>query len=299
MIQRTSVAPVPIAAVLCVLLAGSASGQGTGLPPSSETQAVVATSSRANPDYTVSRLDVLNITLAEEPGISGKYTVDVDGTLAFPHVGRFKAEGLTVRQVEAEIGRRLLADAYFLEPHLTVTLDQFRGRRVFVFGGVTAPGMYPLGDATTLLEVLVKAGGGNASEAFVIRSPGAIGPVLPADAKAAEVIKVSVREFERDVEAGVLSRNILMRDGYTVFVPRLDRNRVFATGEVKNPGPYSVPEGTTVLQLLSLAGGVTEAASTGRIKILRIENNQKKTIKVGLTDVVLPGDTVVVPQRFF
>ena len=54
-----------------------------------------------------------------------------------------------------------------------------------------------------------------------------------------------------------------------------------------------------MLQALSLAGGVTDRGSTSRIQIIRIVNGNKKEIKVKLTDVVQPGDTVVVRERFF
>jgi polysaccharide biosynthesis/export protein len=250
-------------------------------------------------EYLVSRLDVLSITLAEEPEVNGKYTVDTDGTIFFPRVGRVQAAGLTVREFEVALRKRLLADGYFLDPHVTVTFDQFRGRRVFVFGGVTGPGMYPLGGGATLLEILAKAGGSGAAEAVVVRSPGAIGPVMPRGAKAADVIRVNLRELEKDVQAGLLSRNIFLEDADTVYVPRVDRNRVYIQGEIKLPGAYSVPEGTTVLELLSLAGGMTESASMGKIKIIRIHEGQKLTVKVALTDPVQPGDTVIVPQRFW
>lgn len=289
-----------IAATLCLLVPWPARSQERPVPPSTALPTVAQDpSSMTASEYMVSRQDILAIMLGEEPEANGKYTVDTDGTIFFPRVGRIKAAGLTVRQFEAELRRQLLAQGFFLDPHVTVTLDQFRGRRVFVFGGVPAPGMYPLADGTTLLEILAKAGGGNASEAVVVRSPGAIGPVMPRGGRTAEVVKVNLRELEKDVETGILSRNIFLQDSDTIYVPRIDRNRVFVSGEVKTPGAYSVPEGTTVLQLLSLAGGVTEAASTGRIKVIRIVNNAKQTLKVALTDIVQPGDTVLVPQRFF
>jgi protein involved in polysaccharide export with SLBB domain len=53
------------------------------------------------------------------------------------------------------------------------------------------------------------------------------------------------------------------------------------------------------MQALSLAGGVTDRGSTGRLKIVRIVKGVKKEIKVKLTDLVQPGDTLVVPERFF
>jgi protein involved in polysaccharide export with SLBB domain len=55
----------------------------------------------------------------------------------------------------------------------------------------------------------------------------------------------------------------------------------------------------TVLQALSLAGGVTERGATGRIQIIRIVEGKKGEIKAALTDFVLPRDSIVVPQRFF
>ena len=54
-----------------------------------------------------------------------------------------------------------------------------------------------------------------------------------------------------------------------------------------------------MLQALSLAGGVTDRGSTARIKIVRIVNGEKKELKVKLTDIVQPGDTIIVSERFF
>jgi protein involved in polysaccharide export with SLBB domain len=54
-----------------------------------------------------------------------------------------------------------------------------------------------------------------------------------------------------------------------------------------------------VLQVLALAGGITDRGSTGRIKIARIVNGEKQELRVKLGDVVQPGDTVIVEERFF
>jgi polysaccharide export outer membrane protein len=55
----------------------------------------------------------------------------------------------------------------------------------------------------------------------------------------------------------------------------------------------------TVLQAISLAGGLTERGSNRRVKIVRFVNGAKHEIDVELTDHVQAGDTLVVPQRFF
>jgi polysaccharide export outer membrane protein len=107
-----------------------------------------------------------------------------------------------------------------------------------------------------------------------------------------------VRVDLRDLQNGAFSQNAVLRDGDTIFVPRAESVYVF--GQVKNPGAYAMQQkNTTVLQALSLAGGVTDRGTTSRIKIVRIVNGEKKEIKVKLTDLVLSGDTVMVPERFF
>jgi polysaccharide export outer membrane protein len=80
-------------------------------------------------------------------------------------------------------------------------------------------------------------------------------------------------------------------------VPRAETAYVF--GQVKNPGAYPIQKDMTVLQALSLAGGATEHAAMNRIKIVRVEDGEKKEVRVKLTDLVKPGDTIIVPERYF
>ena len=74
---------------------------------------------------------------------------------------------------------------------------------------------------------------------------------------------------------------------------------MYVFGQVRTPGAYPIEPGTTVLQALSLAGGVTDRGSTGRVKVVRAVDGKKKELKVKLTDTVEPGDTVIVGERFF
>jgi polysaccharide export outer membrane protein len=91
---------------------------------------------------------------------------------------------------------------------------------------------------------------------------------------------------------------VALRSGDTVFVLRAENVYVF--GQVKNPGAYPLRQkNTTVLQALSLAGGVTDRGSTGRIQIVRIVNGKKVELRAALTDFVEPRDTIVIPERFF
>jgi polysaccharide export outer membrane protein len=250
----------------------------------------------AQADERIRPADVLAITVTDQASLTGKYTVDEEGTLRFPLIGRVPAAGLTVEALRGDIRRRLEA-GFLADPQVRIVVE--RRRRVFVFGGVGAPGMYELTETTTLIEVLARSGYGTAAEAVIIRNEQAKAPALPENSDAARVIRVNLREFEKDLQSGKLSRNVVLEDGDTIFVPRGDPNRIYVSGQVRAPGAYSIATGTTVLQALTLAGGPTERASLGRVRIVRIVDGQQKTVDAEVEDVVQPGDTIVVPERFF
>lgn len=248
-------------------------------------------------DYVIGPQDTLMIQVFDQPDLGGRYTVETDGTFSFPLVGRLKAGGLTLRGFETELKAKL-ADGYFRNPQVTVAIEQYRSQRVFVMGEVRQPGPVPLTGGMTLIEALARAGSTTSTasgEVAIVRAgqTHAGGPLLPNGSPGTKVFRASVK----DLESGQLSQNIELHDGDTIFVPRAEMVYVF--GRVKAPGAYGVQAETTVLQALSLAGGVTEQGAINRIKVMRIDHGTKKEMKVKLTDTVRPGDTIIVPQRFF
>jgi polysaccharide export outer membrane protein len=247
-------------------------------------------------DYAIGASDVLAIQVFDQPDLGGKYTVEADGTFSFPLIGRVKAGGISLRAFEMHLKKRLIDDGYFRNPQVTVAVEQYRSQRVFVMGEVRAPGPVPLTGGMTLIEALSRAGStlpSSSGEVAIVRAPqGAKGPVLP-EQGGAEILRASIR----DLEAGKMKQNIELQDGDTIFAPRAESVYVF--GQVKNPGSYPIKSDTTLLQTLSLAGGVTPNGALNRTSVIRIVNGEKKDVKVKLTDVVEPGDTISVPERFF
>ena len=80
-------------------------------------------------------------------------------------------------------------------------------------------------------------------------------------------------------------------DGDTIFVPKAER--FFVTGHVRNPGAYNHEPNLTVLQAISLAGGLTDRGSNRGMQIIR----NKKPFEAKLTDIVQAEDTIVIRQR--
>ena len=96
----------------------------------------------AQTDYTIGVQDVITITVYDQADLTGKFTVDADGSLTFPLVGRVKAAGLTLRGLEDELKKRL-ADGFIRNPQVTAAVETFRSQRIFVMGEVRAPGAVP------------------------------------------------------------------------------------------------------------------------------------------------------------
>lgn len=93
----------------------------------------------------------------------------------------------------------------------------------------------------------------------------------------------------------------------TVVVTLPTSKKIYLVGAVRKEGTLPYTYGMTVMQALSEAGGLTDYAKRTKIYILRTENgreyrlefNYKEVIRGERMDqniVLLPGDTVVVPQ---
>lgn len=234
-------------------------------------------------DYVIGPQDILAITLYDQPDLSGRFAVETDGTFTFPLIGRLRAGGRTLRQLEGDVRQRLVDGGFFRRPQVSVAIGSYRSQRIFILGEVREPGAYALSGEMSLMEALAFAGS-------VL--PTASGEVVIARAGSEETERVSLRDFERG-EAPL----VMLDGGDTLFVLRAESVYVF--GQVRNPGAYPLPEETMLLQALTLAGGLTDRASTSRIQVVRMVAGRKYELKVGLTDMIEPGDTIVVPQRFF
>ncbi len=253
-------------------------------------------------DYVVGPQDVLNITSQDDPALSGKFTVEADLTFTFPLLGRIRAGGLTLREVESQLQTKLIEEGYFKNPQIRVSIEQYKSQKVFIVGEVRSPGAYAVSGDMRLVEALALAGSTlpTAAGEVVIVPAGVdsmmVRPASLQDAGGSDspVVRVNLRELQN----GAFQQNVQLAGGDTVFV--LKAENIYVFGQVKNPGAYPLQQDvTTVLQGLALAGGVTDRGATSRVEIVRVVNGEQKKMKVKLEEQLLPGDTIVVPQRFF
>lgn len=246
-------------------------------------------------DYVVGAADVLKVTVYDEPTMSGTYRVDTDGSFQYPMLGRIAAAGMRVRDIEQMLKTKL-EDGFIRRAQVTVDVDQFRSRSVFIVGEVRSPGKYPMTGQMSLIEALAAAGSTTpaaSSEVLILRprDPVTAQPLTPEQVDQTNVTRINLA----DLQLGRLSENVSLTEGDTIFVPKAEK--FFITGQVRNPGAYTFERGLTVLQAISLAGGLTDKGSNRRIKVIRTVKGKKAQQNIDLADSIQPGDTLVVPQR--
>ena len=252
-------------------------------------------SAAAQTNYVLGSQDVVIVTVFNEPELSRKYTIEQDGTFTFPLIGRIKARGLTLRELEVELKKKLSGD-FFKDPQVSVAVEAYRSQKILVMGEVTQPGEYQLTGDMTLLSAIARAGSVRPTagrDVTIVRTPPKRAESNGAGGSEPEILRIDLNELQ----AGNMALNVPLQDGDTINVAKAQS--VFVSGQVKSPGGYAIEPGMSVLQVLSMAGGVTDRGSTGRVKILRTIDGKQKELKAKLSDQVQPGDTLVVGERIF
>ena len=230
--------------------------------------------------------DTVRITTYRYPDLTTETRISEDGKVNVPLVGPVRVQGMTPEQAAKAIADRMKSGKYILNPQVDVAVIEARSRQVSVLGYVTRPGRYTLdGTSAKLTDVLAMAGGlvpAAADTATVTRNREGKGETLNIDLAAI-------------IQRGEAAKDIEVLSGDSVFVPKAPV--VYVTGEVTRAGAYRLEPGMTVMQAISLAGGITPRGGESRIKVRRREPDGKwKESSAKPKDQVLADDVIFVRE---
>ncbi len=159
-------------------------------------------------DYTVRAGDVLQITVWREENLDREVIVLPDGTIDFPLIGSFNAQGLTPAQLQSTIKAKL----HSLIPgaSVAVLVKATLGHTVSVIGQVQKPGEIIMGHKLTVMQALSQAGG-----LTPYASEGRIIVLRTVDGKQTSI------EFPYDdiVSGDNLEKNFVLNPGDVIVVP--------------------------------------------------------------------------------
>jgi len=138
----------------------------------------------------------------------------------------------------------------------------------------------------------------------VVRPDGMVTLPLLNDVQAAGLTPEQLRQRVTEAASKVMEDPTVM-----VMVKQINSRKVYVIGQVAKPGPYALPGPMSVVQLLSLAGGLLEYADKENILVIRGErqaDGKPISQRVNYADLMKgrrlqqnfelkPGDTVMVP----
>ena len=267
--------------IVAALIALAAAG-----PVSAEDKSANATSS-----YLLGPEDQINIRILEAQEIADKpVLIDPQGYIELPLTGKVLATGLTTGQLQQDLTKRLRA--YIKDPHVVVSIGEFHSQPVSIIGEVTTPGQQQLRGRKTLAEVLSMAGGLKPEAGNMVKITRRLeyGRIPLANAQDDPSGQFSVAEVKLSsiIEAKDPQQNVLIQPYDVVSVPKGEM--VYVVGEVEKGGGFvlNAKERISVLQSLSLAGGLRPNASPGNARILRasIDGGERTEIPVNLKKIL-------------
>lgn len=254
--------------------------------------------------------DVISIwALGVEEIPSTPLRIDPEGMIDLPTAGRVRAAGLTA----GELKERLIAAlrAHVREPQVAVAVVELRSRPVSVLGSVNQPGVFNIHGSKSLSQVLALAGGlrEDAGLTITISRAAEAGPlpVQGAIQDATGRFHVGTVRLARSGGSIVPGDDVLIKGHDVINVAKAAQ--VYVVGQVTKPGSYKLTdrEQISVLEAISIAGGLVPSAATGHAFILReiagVQERQRvplqlKKILAGKNpDVALaPSDILVIPD---
>jgi len=279
-------------------------------------------SSKKATAYRLGAEDVITISILAggEEQVVKEMVVGANGNVNVPFIGKIKAAGLTMEELEKDITKPLARD-FFVDPQVHLQIKEYHSLQFFISGAVKKPGMFELEYIPTIMDLIANAGGvlperGNL--AYILRGGSGDMPdkdklddeTLKKDISSKEPIKVDLIKL---LDEGNMSENIILQSGDTVYIPlgtKLNQTttKIYVQGEVKKPGVFDFQPGLTALAACIIAGGFDKFAAPNRAKIIRLTKDGQKTIKINLEKVVSgekpdlplkPGDRIHIPESWF
>ena len=251
--------------------------------------------------------DTIRVTVYGQPDLSTQARVSRENTISFPFIGEVRVGGISTTQAQSNIARALERKGIVRNPQVNILIEGLSaGELVTVLGHVHKPGRYALGDESsietrTLLDLLAVAGGTTESansKVTVFRvtaGPEAANAGAATSEMVTSRVEVDLHELMSGGDLG--NANLTLKSGDLVIVPEAEA--FFIYGQVTRPGRYPLLQDMTVMQAISVSGGITQRGAENGLVLTRRENNEEKKYSANLSDPIRAGDVIYVKERFF
>ena len=254
-------------------------GPVTGDPLTLRQRILSATSYPITPGDTY----LLRVQIGDRDVASFPLVLPDDYTLEVPFIGTLDVAGRMFNDVRREVLARIKAQVPVR--FVSFTLEAPALFDVFIYGGVTNPGIYTVTPLSRISDLITAAGG----------------PQLGSSLRRVELIRAGGEQpldLTRFSTHGDLAANPILTPGDRVRVARA-RSLVVISGEVAFPGAFDLLAGEGIDDLIRFAGGTLNGADRSRLTVTRTRGDTVEVltppVRVQRTFRLADGDRINLP----
>jgi len=224
------------------------------------------TSVPVGPDYVLGPGDEIRISIWGKVEGSWNVIVDRDGNVNLPKVGIIGVTGLSFKQVKDLLKKEF--SRYYTSFEMNVSMGALRTVRIYIVGNASSPGTYTVSSLSTLVNALFESGG--PSKTGTMRD-------IQIKRQGQTVVHFDLYDF---LLQGDKTKDIRLMPEDVIFIPPVGPLAGIA-GNVRRPAIYELSGDTRLLDLITMAGGLTSVAFKGRLQLQRVEDHQIRTMFEG------------------
>ena len=213
-----------------------------------------------NPDYILGVGDSLRIQFAGQKNNILNLTINRDGSINFPELGKVNLAGLTLDKADTLL--KELVKKSFVGVEVFTTLQFLKDMQILVVGEALYPGIYTVPGNSNILNILAAAGGFN--EEASLRNI-----EIKRDGK----ILKKVDLYNAFIFGDFSDAGLPLRGGDTIFITT-SKYEMRIQGGVRRPGRYELKDHEGYKELLSFANGYKNTAQLDEIQLTRVEDGK-------------------------
>jgi len=235
--------------------------------------------------YVLGSSDVISINLTDTDDIDGAYTIDPNGDIDLPFIGKIKIEGMDINKAQNNLISIL--GKYYKNPELQIEIDEYNSSKIYILGAVRNQLTINLDQKPIrLIDAAVQADFSPNSQDKLLGSKG----LLRRDN---QVYKINLNKVFQSVNP---KENFYLKKDDVLFMDRnSDSIQVF--GEISKPGIYFPNDDFSLTELLSVSGLNKLTANAKKIYVIREDYSQFLKINVFELDVTNPVN-LILGKRF-
>lgn len=232
--------------------------------------------------------DTLRVNVYGQPDLSLETRVSESGSITYPLIGEVKVGGLSPAAAQKKIAGMLEKGGYLRNPQVNISVAQNQSQQVSVLGQVTRPGRYPVDGKRSLTDIIALAGG---------MTQDAGDTVTLVRTRNGKTVKETL-DLHAMVKTGDMNKNLQLKTDDVIYVERAPRFYIY--GEVQHPGTYKLERNMTVIQALSVGGGLSPRGTDRGVRLKRRDaDGTLREITAKHEDIVQTDDVVYVRESLF